>query len=259
MMRPTSGAVRTAPRGAGAGSAGIGHLRGRCRPGDGRHDRRLEHHRGRDARPGPVRGRAGPCRAGVELPLAIVLGGGYGANAWRYTARFLGWLVLGRVWSRRPTRTCSSAEPRNCIGCCGRARGGCPPPRTGRSRRRTWRPSCRARPRRGGCSAGIPRRASSSCSSASASWARCAPSGSTSADRGARFSPRGLATPCGSIGDGERTELLMEVRFRRDQTRLPGMEVLYLEWLLLQNPRRDFACGKHVHPRPEAPRARPAP
>ncbi|MGD8726478.1 MAG: histone deacetylase [Gemmatimonadales bacterium] len=30
-------------------------------------------------------------------PLAIVLGGGYGASAWRYTARFLGWLVAGET------------------------------------------------------------------------------------------------------------------------------------------------------------------
>ncbi len=30
-------------------------------------------------------------------PLAVVLGGGYGASAWRYSARFLGWLISGEV------------------------------------------------------------------------------------------------------------------------------------------------------------------
>ncbi len=30
-------------------------------------------------------------------PLAVVLAGGYGASAWRYSARFLGWLVSGEV------------------------------------------------------------------------------------------------------------------------------------------------------------------
>jgi hypothetical protein len=50
------------------------------------------------------------------------------------------------------------------------------------------------------------------------------------------------------FGDADRTELLMEVRFRRDRTRLPDMEVLYLEWLLLQNPRRTFVSGKQVIP-----------
>jgi len=32
-----------------------------------------------------------------SVPFVIVLGGGYGFAAWRYTARFLGWLVSGRV------------------------------------------------------------------------------------------------------------------------------------------------------------------
>jgi hypothetical protein len=49
-------------------------------------------------------------------------------------------------------------------------------------------------------------------------------------------------------GDASRTELLMEVRFRRDPARLPGMEVLYLEWLLLQNPRRSFGARQQSLP-----------
>jgi len=37
-------------------------------------------------------------RAQTPAPaIAVVLGGGYGAAAWRYSARFLGWLVAGRV------------------------------------------------------------------------------------------------------------------------------------------------------------------
>jgi len=35
--------------------------------------------------------------SGAPIPLAVVLGGGYGGNAWRYTARFLGWLASGKV------------------------------------------------------------------------------------------------------------------------------------------------------------------
>ncbi len=38
-----------------------------------------------------LRGRRG------RVPLVIVPGGGYGAGAWRYSARFFGWLVSGRV------------------------------------------------------------------------------------------------------------------------------------------------------------------
>ncbi|HET7295492.1 MAG TPA: histone deacetylase, partial [Gemmatimonadales bacterium] len=34
---------------------------------------------------------------GRRIPLVILPGGGYGPNAWRYSARFFGWLVSGRV------------------------------------------------------------------------------------------------------------------------------------------------------------------
>ncbi len=40
---------------------------------------------------GLVRGR------GPRLPLVVVLAGGYGPRAWRYSARFVSWLVAGRV------------------------------------------------------------------------------------------------------------------------------------------------------------------
>jgi hypothetical protein len=36
-------------------------------------------------------------RPGAEIPLVILLAGGYGQNAWRYSARFLGWLAAGAV------------------------------------------------------------------------------------------------------------------------------------------------------------------
>ncbi|MCC7384509.1 MAG: histone deacetylase [Deltaproteobacteria bacterium] len=42
-------------------------------------------------------------------------------------------------------------------------------------------------------------------------------------------------------GDAAQTELLVEVRLRRDRAVLPGMELLSVEWLLLQNPRLVFS------------------
>ncbi|HSE26929.1 MAG TPA: histone deacetylase [Gemmatimonadales bacterium] len=36
-------------------------------------------------------------RHAPQAAIAVVLAGGYGAGAWRYTARFLGWLLSGRV------------------------------------------------------------------------------------------------------------------------------------------------------------------
>ena len=42
------------------------------------------------------------------------------------------------------------------------------------------------------------------------------------------------------FGGPDRRELLVELRLRRDRRRLPGLELLSVEWLLLQNPRADF-------------------
>jgi hypothetical protein len=39
-------------------------------------------------------------------------------------------------------------------------------------------------------------------------------------------------------------DLLVEVRVSRSRNRIPGMEVIALEWLLLQNPREGFSDGR---------------
>lgn len=41
-------------------------------------------------------------------------------------------------------------------------------------------------------------------------------------------------------GDDGRTERLMELRVNRSQRAIPGMTVVFVEWLLLQNPRQPF-------------------
>jgi len=41
-------------------------------------------------------------------------------------------------------------------------------------------------------------------------------------------------------GDAAHRELLVEVRARRDRGTVPGMELLSVEWMLLQNPRASF-------------------
>lgn len=45
-------------------------------------------------------------------------------------------------------------------------------------------------------------------------------------------------------GDVERTLLLVEVRVARDLTTVPGMELLRIEWMLLQNPRASWTAGR---------------
>lgn len=185
---------------------------------------------------------------GGEIPLAMVLGGGYGGNAWRYTARFLGWLAAGR-----PVEPPSNTDMLV---------------RRAQELHQLFRDGAR----------GLP---------AAADWALSPedlaafrPGGGTAPRRLlGRYTPQGVelllerlgvlaqvrmlgfAQPTLELdfhledsdtlrlfGDAARTELLIEIRFRRDRASLPTMEVLFLEWVLLQNPRRVFPSGKHSIP-----------
>lgn len=185
---------------------------------------------------------------GAEIPLAVTLGGGYGGNAWRYTARFLGWLAAGRE-VEPPTNTEMLIK-------------------RAQELHRLLREGAKRLP-------------------PSAEWALSpedlaafAPGGGSAPRRLlgrytaqgvelllerlgvlAQVRTLGFAQPTLELdfhledsdtvrlfGDAAKTELLMEIRFRRDRASLPGMEVLFLEWVLLQNPRRRFASGKHSIP-----------
>jgi len=185
---------------------------------------------------------------GAEIPLAITLGGGYGGNAWRYTARFLGWLAAGRE-VEPPTNTTMLI-------------------RRAEELHRLLRDGAKRLP-------------------PAAEWALTpedlaafAPGGAPAPRRLlgrytaqgvelllerlgvlAQVRTLGFAQPTLELdfhledadtvrlfGDAAKTELLMEIRFRRDRTSLPDMEVLFLDWVLLQNPRRSFPSGKHAIP-----------
>ncbi|HUF79431.1 MAG TPA: histone deacetylase [Thermoanaerobaculia bacterium] len=54
--------------------------------------------------------------------------------------------------------------------------------------------------------------------------------------------------PSGPRGRSSRAELLAELRARRDRRALPGFEMLRIEWLLLQNPRARFRAGARPLP-----------
>ena len=186
-------------------------------------------------------------KAGAETPLAVVLGGGYGGNAWRYTARFLGWLVAGRP-VEPPTNTEMLV-------------------RRAEELHRLLRDGARRLP------------AASDWALSPEDLAAFLPAGAAPRRLLGRYTAQGVelllerlgvlaqvralgflqptleldfhlddSDSVRLFGDEARTELLMEIRFRRDRTRLQDMEVLYLEWLLLQNPRRAFASGKHAIP-----------
>lgn len=50
------------------------------------------------------------------------------------------------------------------------------------------------------------------------------------------------------FGSAGRDELLVELRSRRDRSSIVGMEVLRLEWMLLQNPRARWLSGRRPLP-----------
>jgi acetoin utilization deacetylase AcuC-like enzyme len=185
---------------------------------------------------------------GAEIPLAVTLGGGYGGNAWRYTARFLGWLAAGRP-VEPPTNT--DMLIRRAQELHGLLRDGARrlPPAA------DWALTPEDLAAVGPGDATAPRRL----------LGRYTAQGvELLLERLgvlAQVRTLGFAQPTLELdfhledsdtvrlfGDAARAELLMEIRFRRDRTSLPDMEVLFLEWVLLQNPRRSFVSGKHSIP-----------
>jgi acetoin utilization deacetylase AcuC-like enzyme len=192
---------------------------------------------------GTVRG--GDSRRGV--PLVIVPGGGYGPGAWRYTARFLAWLLSGRAVE---------------------------PPDDMELVRARFRPIARQ------LAAG-PLLAARATLSGGDDWEFTAEDLSELAagaagpapeprllgyysrhglelllerlgifqqlrDRGFRHpvlevdSAHGVGETIRVWGGPERTERLIELRVNVNRRVVPGMGVLYVEWLLLQNPRATF-------------------
>jgi hypothetical protein len=173
-----------------------------------------------------------------SLPLAVVLAGGYGRRAWRYSARFLAWLAGG-----------GQIEPPDDLEL------------TLRRYRRT----------------SLPREESGDWGLTEEDLFAVVPGAGPGTRVLGTFSRhaievsleevgildlvrrRGYADPSVEIafgsgtgelirlyGDAERTLLLMELRVSRNRRIVPGMEVLYVEWLQLQDPRRAFST---VEPR----------
>jgi len=187
-----------------------------------------------------------------QVPVVAVLAGGYGERAWRHSARWLAWLQSGRIVD--PTEDMDAVLRRY------RRKSG---------ERRRVKPADQS----------------------VADWSFTAddlqvfaPHG-TAATRALGVYSRhrielalerlgmlnqvralGFVAPTVTIdrtssvgdtirlfGDGSLTELLIELRARRDGRAVPGMQMLYVEWLLLQNPRADFAADRPRLPGQERP------
>jgi len=168
-------------------------------------------------------------------PMAVVLAGGYGRRSWRYTARFLAWLLGDRVVDppddldamverfRAERRALLAPEPVDDWGL-------------------TEEDMYAVAP---GSARGTRVLGSISKHAIELSLERI---GLLDAVRSRGFrrptvaidANSGLGDTIRVYGEPDRVHLLLELRMNRSARQVPGMDVLYVEWLLLQNPRAEF-------------------
>ena len=191
--------------------------------------------------------------AGRRVPLAVTLAGGYGREAWRYTARYAAWLAAGCELPHPPsTEDVTLARYRYL------SRILTPRELTGAEEDETW--SLSEEDVMGGL-AGTPVK-SRFLDYYTKSGIELALERAGLFDRLRSLGYRpvldmDLTNAAGEtirlFGDLERTELLLELRARRDRSTLPGFEMLRVEWLLLQNPRAEFTPSRPRLPGQEHP------
>ncbi len=183
--------------------------------------------------------------AEARAPVVVLLAGGYGDDTWRYSARFLGWL-LGRGAEIEPptTEAITLARYREITRILGVGELGHEPARGDAgdwelTDADVWADLAGDASRsrlldqfsRHGVELVLER------------------SGLLDRLRASGFRRPTLEFDLGREGGDtvrlysaeDRRELLMEVRLRRDRRSLAGFELLRLEWLLIQNPRATFA------------------
>ncbi len=184
--------------------------------------------------------------------LVVVLGGGYGDNAWRYSARFFAWLLAGRVIEPPDNEALTLLRFRqikNALDPLHLTHGG----------ESSWDLTEEDLV---GILPGIPRQTRFLGYFSKVGVELLL-------ERFGIFQQlraRGFRTPTVQLeldhplgqtmriwGDAGRRELLVEVRLSRSTRLLPDREVLVVEWLLLQNPRDAFGPGREplpgqVHP-----------
>ena len=187
-------------------------------------------------------------RDGRRVPLVVVLGGGYGGKAWRYSARFYAWMLAGE-----------ELDPREDIDAIVR-----------RFRRIESEAAGETQPRDSAWGLSdedlLPGLAGAADSRMLSEYTKVG--FELQLERLGilnQVRAKGFAAPTVTLdtselgntirlfGNADRAELLMELRLRRDRLALPGMEMLYVEWLLLQNPRAHFTADRSRLPGQEKP------
>jgi hypothetical protein len=186
-----------------------------------------------------------------DVPLVILLAGGYGNNAWRYTARFLAWLLTGREIEPPSNAAATLTRYRRLfdrLTLRGFSR------EKSSVSERTWDISDQDIY---GDLMG-PKRSQRFLGHFSPHGVELALERIGFLDRLRQTGyPRpqvefDLENPAGETvriySDPSHTELLVEVRLRRDLRSIPRMRLLSLEWLLMQNPQGQFTPDRNRLP-----------
>jgi acetoin utilization deacetylase AcuC-like enzyme len=211
-----------------------------------------------------------------DPPTVVTLAGGYGRDAWRYTARFLGWLLgAGRevevpssdeITLRRYRVLSQLLSPAELTGdghgddlglteeeVLGALAG---TPRESRFLGYYSRHGTELALERLGL---LQRLRDRGFEHPTLEFELDNPAGQTlrlfnEVDPSGPAGPSGPSTRGRSAGRrSSRAELLAELRARRDRRTVPGFEMLRIEWLLLQNPRARFAAGQRPLPGQQHP------
>jgi len=190
---------------------------------------------------------------GGSVPMAVLMAGGYGPEAWRYTARYCGWLLAGRELPDPPsTEEVTLARYRHLSKIL------TPRELTSNGEDEGWELSEEDLL---GALAGTPvhTRFLGYYSKHGIELA-LERGGIHDRLRALGFRPTldmDLTNPAGQtlrlFGDRGKTELLFELRAARDRQALPGFEMLRVEWLMMQNPRCDFSRDRPKLPGQEHP------
>ncbi len=193
------------------------------------------------------------CGQGRDIPTAVVLGGGYGEKAWRHSARFFVWLLSGKEVD--PTEDVDAIVRRfQRIEMDARRREMRP-----RASGPDWELDDDDIQVLGGGAVGDTR--------VLGEYTRHRIE--LQLERLGIFNQiraKGFTAPTATVdassslgdtirvyGDFDRSQLLMELRMRRDRASIPEMDVLYVEWLLLQDPREELSDERPGLPGQEHP------
>ena len=181
-----------------------------------------------------------------RLPLVVTLAGGYGENSWRYFARFVSWLLAGRVLEPPTTEALIIDRFRDLVSTfsLGELRGSV-----------EEEPLLTESDLGGGQGLAGPEDRLLGFYSLSGIELALERLGHLSRLRELGFDNPQVEFDFNASGQTlrifgarGRRELVLEMRLRRDRRTIPGEELLAIDWLLLQNPRARFTPARPALP-----------